>query len=356
MPEARKKHTCMIEIEPVEQTTLFDYAVLDTETRVFVQEQETELGGVLKRTSEEIGNILLKVKKRLPHGHYMPWLASRGISQPTAWRCFQAAMGKPIKSFIMNDLPVAMPAKQAELPPQLAFDEEENEEVHEETEEDRYQTAVDMGTTDLYYDELRREAVKRDEEKRKTKHEKETPPVDGRNRDNIPLAVPHISSKNNEWYTPERYLRAVLAVMDCIDLDPASCAQANSVVRAAKYYDVQTNGLDKVWPGHVWLNPPYGRSEDGSNQDIWSSRLIDQYENGPTTEAILLVNAAVDTKWFQRLFAYPVCFPHQRINFSTPEVTISGSTHGSAFVYFGYNTQRFVEAFSEFGTVVKRWT
>lgn len=176
-----------------------------------------------------------------------------------------------------------------------------------------------------------------------------------RNVDNIPIAVPHISSKNNEWYTPPKYIEAARSVMGKIDLDPASCEEANQVVQAERYYTIRENGLIQPWSGRVWLNPPYGRSEDGSNQDIWSSRLIYQYEEGHVDEAILLVNAAVDTKWFQRLFAYPVCFPAQRINFSTPEPTISGSTHGSALVYFGIHRQRFVEVFGQFGTVVKRW-
>lgn len=176
-----------------------------------------------------------------------------------------------------------------------------------------------------------------------------------RNRDNIPIAVPHISSKNNEWYTPEKYILAAREVMGAIDLDPASCELANQVVKAAKYYDTQMNGLDYPWHGRVWLNPPYGRGEEGSNQDIWSARLIDQYERGNTTAAILLVNAAVDTRWFQRLFHYPVCFPAQRINFLTPEPSVSGSTHGSALVYFGRDKSRFFEVFGRFGTVVRRW-
>ncbi len=87
------------------QIALFDYATLDTDTRAFVQEQEAELDCVLKRTSEEIGNILIKVKDRLPHGQYMPWLASRSMSQKTAWRCMQAAQGKEIKKSVkMTDL------------------------------------------------------------------------------------------------------------------------------------------------------------------------------------------------------------------------------------------------------------
>ena len=92
----------------IKQPIVFDYASLDSETFLFLQEQEAELDYVLKRTSEEIGSILLRVKGRLPHGQFMPWLASKGFSQSTAWRCMQVAQGKEIKkSFILNDLPVA---------------------------------------------------------------------------------------------------------------------------------------------------------------------------------------------------------------------------------------------------------
>jgi phage N-6-adenine-methyltransferase len=180
------------------------------------------------------------------------------------------------------------------------------------------------------------------------------PPV--RNVDNIPISVPHISSKNNEWYTPLKYIIAAHELMGGIDLDPASCELANEIVRAVAYYDISTNGLDKDWPKRVWLNPPYGYTDGRSNQDIWSSRLIDQFKNKITTEAVLLVNAAVDTAWFHRLlYEYPVCLTLGRINFTTPEPVANGSTHGSAFVYFGPKEKRFVEIFRQFGEVVRRW-
>ncbi len=176
-----------------------------------------------------------------------------------------------------------------------------------------------------------------------------------RNIDNIPLAVPHISSKNNEWYTPQKYVDAARKLMGGIDLDPASCKEANETVKAARYYDITQNGLDYPWKGLIWLNPPYGYTDGESNQALWSNRLIDQYTNGNIDEAVLLVNAAVDTSWFQRLFDYPICFTRGRINFTTPEPVANGSTHGSAFIYFGSQPDRFFEVFSEFGRVVKPW-
>lgn len=158
-------------------------------------------------------------------------------------------------------------------------------------------------------------------------------------------------SQTNEWYTPARYIEAVRAVMGQIDIDPASCEIANKVVRASVFYDTSRNGLLYEWPGKVFLNPPYGKSKNRSNQDIWSAYLLQQYQVGVTTEAVLLVNAATDRRWFQRLWAYPVCFTNHRIKFYNPSGTPKQPTNGNAFVYLGKQTARFMEVFSQFGVI-----
>jgi hypothetical protein len=57
----------------------------------------------------------------------------------------------------------------------------------------------------------------------------------------------------------------------------------------------------REWRGNIFLNPPYGwcypdgrRKEKGgiSSQGHWAKRLIEQYQAGNVTEAILLVNAS----------------------------------------------------------------
>lgn len=47
----------------------------------------------------------------------------------------------------------------------------------------------------------------------------------------------------NEWYTPEEYLNAARSVLGPFELDPASSAQANRTVRAARFYSQQEDGL-----------------------------------------------------------------------------------------------------------------
>lgn len=61
------------------------------------------------------------------------------------------------------------------------------------------------------------------------------------------------SLKSNEWYTPDRYIQAVKEVLGSIDLDPASCAEANQTVGATDYYTKEDDGLEQYWKGNVFL-------------------------------------------------------------------------------------------------------
>src|SRR6266516_5544299 len=169
-------------------------------------------------------------------------------------------------------------------------------------------------------------------------------------------ALPRLLSKSVEWYTPTLYIKAAREVMNgIIELDPASCEIANRVVQASRYYDIKINGLLQPWKARsLWLNPPYGRGDGNrSNQEIWTCKLIAEYEAGNVEEAILLVNAATDTGWFQRLWRYSICFVKQRIDFHSEAGGNSGPTVGSAFVYFGSNSDRFIEVFGQIGRIVR---
>jgi ParB family chromosome partitioning protein len=159
------------------------------------------------------------------------------------------------------------------------------------------------------------------------------------------------ASLSNEWYTPKRYLDAARQVLGAFDLDPASSATANKEVKAAKYYTAEINGLKKPWSGRVWCNPPYG-----GLSGTFAEKLVREFTGNAVTAAILLVNAnSTDAQWFQPLWNYWLCFTNHRINFIAPNgEEVSGSTHGSVFVYFGADRRAFLEQFSEFGAIVER--
>lgn len=166
-----------------------------------------------------------------------------------------------------------------------------------------------------------------------------------------PLAQ-HLS-KSTEWYTPQEYIEAAREMMGAIDLDPASCELANRTVQARCYYTKEEDGLKQEWFGRVFSNPPYGWTEDSeSSQAVWSARMIEAWEAGDILEGILLVNAATAQRWFAPLWKYPICFTDHRIRFVAPDGDKDQPPHGSVFVYFGHEAEKFAQVFSRFGVVV----
>ena len=55
--------------------------------------------------------------------------------------------------------------------------------------------------------------------------------------------TPMLQSISNDWYTPDKYIESVREVLGDIDLDPASCEEANEVVKAKVFYDESDDGL-----------------------------------------------------------------------------------------------------------------
>jgi phage N-6-adenine-methyltransferase len=160
-------------------------------------------------------------------------------------------------------------------------------------------------------------------------------------------------SKRTDWWTPPRYLEAARTVLGGFDLDPASCAEANEAVQAARYFSPPEDGLTLPWSGRVWLNPPYGKHGGKSRQALWSLKLSEEYQAGRVSEAILLVNAQTGDAWFGPLWDKPICFVRRRIKFLLPGgAKPKQPTHSNAFVYFGARPARFEEVFGEFGRVV----
>ncbi len=164
---------------------------------------------------------------------------------------------------------------------------------------------------------------------------------------------------NNEWWTPFRYTRAADYVMRGIDLDPASCLQANQTVRASRYYTAEDDGLQMPWYGRVYCNPPFTASTSiPQPQFAWGSKLVREYQSGNVSEAILLIMAATKQRWFHKLWRMhngPLCFCEKRIMFIRPNKGDRQDLRESTcFVYLGPNEDRFIEAFSQFGTIVRR--
>ena len=174
-----------------------------------------------------------------------------------------------------------------------------------------------------------------------------------RRRANIIKTV--TSSQTVEWYTPEPWPSLCRELMGGIDLDPASCAEANEVVAATQIYTEADDGLSLPWFGRVFHNPPYGLDDDRSSVCAkWVQYAIEQYRGGAVAELCLIVNAATGTGWFQALWDFPLCFPFSRIRFRTPRGVPKKNqpTHASTVAYMGPQIEAFERIFRPHGRVV----
>lgn len=345
-------------IEPVAIQLTFDYeaAGFSPALAISLEQHAVFLEGFTKRYVSRMGQELAEAKAEIHEEKqtgWAKWVEGRlGITVQHADRCIAAwrksehlvQILPPIEPVIEDEQKpyFPMPALESELGPfygpfehgqDLRVREDDIEPLPKLTEEQRYIVQVEAGSI-----EYAREAHVFAKE------------LDKRN--GVPPALQ--MSESNEWYTPQKYIDAARELMGGIDLDPASCAFANETVKAANYYDITQNGLDKIWTGRIWLNPPYGFDDGTSNQEAWSTRLVEQYNAGVTTEAVLLVNAVTDRKWFQPLWQFPICFTDHRIRFYNAEVEAGQPTHGNALIYFGKQEERFIALFKQFGPIVKR--
>lgn len=195
------------------------------------------------------------------------------------------------------------------------------------------------------------------------------------------------SSASGVHNTPADVIERARAVLRGIDLDPASSAAANCIVRARRFYAdpytpdhtvdataVACAGFDGLAAAHdwvsarsLWLNAPFSvdkRDEAGnivlnaSNKPI-RQRVIDRwvakwrasvpapngrYEARP--DGMLLVPARVDTLWFAPLWGYAMCFVSGRLTFSEAE---NSAPFPTVIVYAGAATALFYELFSDIG-------
>lgn len=162
----------------------------------------------------------------------------------------------------------------------------------------------------------------------------------------------HVShnSGENEWYTPPAIIEAARRVMGGIDLDPATSEIANQTVKATRIFTEETDGLSQEWPvGRIWMNPPYAQPFMGQ----FAERITQEAMRG--SEAIVLVNNATETAWFQRMgeVASAVCFPKSRVKFLDPYGNPGAPLQGQAVIYFGPNVEKFAAEFHSFGMVFR---
>ena len=154
---------------------------------------------------------------------------------------------------------------------------------------------------------------------------------------------------DQRWYTPPEVIEPVRAALGGIQLDPASCAEANAVVRADAYHDEAADGLRQPWRGTVFLNPPYALSL----KTAFLERLAASYRlnGGEVTAAVVLLPVDTSAQWFEpvRPWTTAQVSIRGRVTFWGP----AASRHpmGSQLVYVGTEPERFEAATAHLGDV-----
>lgn len=159
------------------------------------------------------------------------------------------------------------------------------------------------------------------------------------------------SSEHVEHYTPTEVIEAARALLGRIDLDPASCEEANRSVKAVCYYTETINGLVPTWHGNIFLNPPGGKTKNRSNSVLWWEKLCRDYVTGTVRRAIfvgfnmeILLTSQASPLWVGE---FPMCIPQRRLKFS------GGSpTHGNVIVSLGNDVAQFKRLFLPIGKVI----
>ena len=128
-----------------------------------------------------------------------------------------------------------------------------------------------------------------------------------------------------DWLTPPDLVKK----LGEFDLDP--CSPINPpFVHAKNNFTVKENGLNKIWFGRVYMNPPYGKG-----MEMWIEKLKN-HGNG-----IALIFARTETRlFFQHIWndADAVLFVKGRIKFY--HVTgIQGGTPGAPSVFIAYGKE-----------------
>jgi len=156
---------------------------------------------------------------------------------------------------------------------------------------------------------------------------------------------------DDEWYTPLIYIEAARKALGSIDCDPATCDFMQERIDAKTFFTADNSGLDHEWHGNVWLNPPYSRELLSKFID----KLICEYSEKRTSQAILLTHNYTDSKWWQTASEHSSawCFPNKRIVFEKTDGRKSSPTCGQVFHYFGKKPDNFIKVFSQFGTCGK---
>ena len=158
-----------------------------------------------------------------------------------------------------------------------------------------------------------------------------------------------IAERCDEWYTPAPIIEAARTAMGSIDTDPASCAIAQRIVRANRFYTIKEDGLKQIWTGNIWLNAPFSKLR------LWVQSALQRLASGEIRRACVLVpTGRSDCQWYAPLLEHPLCIHGSRIRFYGPNGQETPRPGGSAIVGLAVEGKMMMRGFSSLGAVVQK--
>jgi phage N-6-adenine-methyltransferase len=139
-----------------------------------------------------------------------------------------------------------------------------------------------------------------------------------------------VSSKSNEWSTPQRLFDYLDNIFN-FTLDPRS---TNENAKCKKHFTIEDDGLSNKWDNEiVFMNPPYG-----GNTAKWLEKAKQQMGQGTTT-VCLIVSSTDRSYWHDIIdkYADEIWFLRGRIKFGDKKTT---APFASAIVIFRPNSNR----------------
>ena len=158
-----------------------------------------------------------------------------------------------------------------------------------------------------------------------------------------------LHNNDDEWFTPANVVEACREALGGIDLDPASNAHANQVVKATRYFTAEDNGFKQPWAGRVFLNPPYSQI---AGKAEFIAKLAESHSAGEVTAACVILSCDTSANWFDPLRGRhdAICLIRVRVRFYKPDPDRTDSPgNGSSIVYLGPDVARFAKAVESLG-------
>ena len=167
-----------------------------------------------------------------------------------------------------------------------------------------------------------------------------------RQRESGPKPIENLDEPH-EWIMTDEWVHVVKKAMGSIELDPASSTEANAIIQADRFFAAADGDSTfvKDWIAKsVWLFPP--RTMPMIARFI--SKLIHELESRHVGQAILLVNAQIDTEWFREAASHASAFaiPHGQLEFVMDKGdSIRDPVFGQVFLYYGNRLASFRKQF-----------